>query len=176
MLPGYRTYQVQFCEYGILLDMLCCKDGHQISFKCPPWRMDSDVYRNYKNWYYINVQGVCTPLQFSNTSERCDCACSEALFVQTTFSISTPWVCCFNPAHICILSDREHVLDFGRGNFNAKCIPFHTKKYTYSQIDPDTTNLSFKLSKWSTSNMFFQGWCLLSKLENYFICRSTISP
>ncbi|XP_060743800.1 putative nuclease HARBI1 [Tachysurus vachellii] len=63
-------YKVQFYEYGNFPGVIGCIDGCHIPIKCPS-TPDAEEYRNRKNWFSINVQGVCTPtMQFSNIVAR----------------------------------------------------------------------------------------------------------
>ncbi|KAK2868835.1 hypothetical protein Q7C36_000706 [Tachysurus vachellii] len=63
-------YKVQFYEYGNFPGVIGCIDGCHISIKRPS-TPDAEEYRNRKNWFSINVQGVCTPImQFSNIVAR----------------------------------------------------------------------------------------------------------
>ncbi|KAG9282036.1 putative nuclease HARBI1 [Astyanax mexicanus] len=64
------NYKVSFCEYGHFPGVIGCIDGTHVPIKCPS-TPDAEEYRNRKNWFSINVQGVCTPqLQFSNIVAR----------------------------------------------------------------------------------------------------------
>ncbi|XP_051504374.1 putative nuclease HARBI1 [Myxocyprinus asiaticus] len=59
-------YKVEFYEYGKFPGVIGCIDGCHVPIKCPS-TTDAEEYRNHKNWFSINVQGVCTPtMQFSN--------------------------------------------------------------------------------------------------------------
>lgn len=63
-------YKVQFYEYGHFPGVIGCIDGCHVPVKCPS-TPDAEEYRNRKNWFSINVQGVCTPnLEFSNIVAR----------------------------------------------------------------------------------------------------------
>ncbi|KAM6979620.1 LOW QUALITY PROTEIN: uncharacterized protein FYW47_018776 [Aplochiton taeniatus] len=60
------TYKVEFYEYGNFPGVIGYIDGCYISIKCPS-TADAEEFRNCKNWFSINVQGVCTAsMQFSN--------------------------------------------------------------------------------------------------------------
>ncbi|XP_039608641.1 putative nuclease HARBI1 [Polypterus senegalus] len=60
------TCKVDFYEYGNFPGVIGCIDGCHIPIKCPS-TADAEEFRNRKNWFSINVQGVCTPtMQFSN--------------------------------------------------------------------------------------------------------------
>ncbi|KAK9976429.1 hypothetical protein ABG768_021634 [Culter alburnus] len=64
------TYKVDFYEYGNFPGVIGCIDGCHIPIKCPS-TADAEEFRNRKNWFSINVQGVCTPtMQFSNIVAR----------------------------------------------------------------------------------------------------------
>lgn len=71
--PDARTqanYKVLFYEYGNFPGVIGCIDGTHIPIKRPS-TPDAEEYRNRKNWFSINVQGVCTPqLEFSNIVAR----------------------------------------------------------------------------------------------------------
>ena len=61
---------MQFYEYGHIPGVIGCIAGCHVPIKCPS-TPDAEVYRNRKNWFSINVQGVCTPnLEFSNIVVR----------------------------------------------------------------------------------------------------------
>ncbi|XP_039610032.1 putative nuclease HARBI1 [Polypterus senegalus] len=64
------TCKVDFYEYGNFPGVIGCIDGCHIPIKCPS-TADAEEFRNRKNWFSINVQGVCTPtMQFSNIVAR----------------------------------------------------------------------------------------------------------
>lgn len=57
---------MQFYENGYFAGVIGCIDGSPIPIKCPSTE-EAELYRNLKNWFSINAQGVCTPtMQFSN--------------------------------------------------------------------------------------------------------------
>ncbi|XP_062422257.1 putative nuclease HARBI1 [Pungitius pungitius] len=67
---GQANYKVQFYEYGHFPGVIGCIDGCHVPIKCPS-TPDAEEYRNRKNCFSINVQGVCTPnLEFSNIVAR----------------------------------------------------------------------------------------------------------
>ncbi|XP_039618237.1 putative nuclease HARBI1 [Polypterus senegalus] len=64
------TCKVDFYEYGNFPGVIGCTDGCHIPIKCPS-TADAEEFRNCKNWFSVNVQGVCTPtMQFSNIVAR----------------------------------------------------------------------------------------------------------
>uniref|UniRef100_A0A3Q0S8H5 DDE Tnp4 domain-containing protein n=1 Tax=Amphilophus citrinellus TaxID=61819 RepID=A0A3Q0S8H5_AMPCI len=64
------TYKLQFYEYGNFPGVIGCIDGCHIPIKCPSTE-DAELYRNRKNWFSINVQGVCPPtMQLLNIAAR----------------------------------------------------------------------------------------------------------
>ncbi|KAI2650812.1 hypothetical protein H4Q32_025635 [Labeo rohita] len=54
------NYKVLLYEYGNFPGVIGCIDGTHIPIKRPS-TLDAEEYRNRKNWFSINVQGVCTP-------------------------------------------------------------------------------------------------------------------
>ncbi|KAM3874193.1 putative nuclease HARBI1 [Diretmus argenteus] len=64
------NYKVEFYEYGHFPGVIGCIDGCHVPIKCPS-TPDAEEYSNRKNWFSVNVQGVCTPnLEFSNIVAR----------------------------------------------------------------------------------------------------------
>uniref|UniRef100_A0A3B4ZK63 DDE Tnp4 domain-containing protein n=1 Tax=Stegastes partitus TaxID=144197 RepID=A0A3B4ZK63_9TELE len=64
------TYKVQFYDYGNVPGVISCIDGYHVPIKCPSTE-NAELYRNRKNWFSINIQGVSTPaMQFSSNVAR----------------------------------------------------------------------------------------------------------
>uniref|UniRef100_A0A8C7DRS1 DDE Tnp4 domain-containing protein n=1 Tax=Oncorhynchus kisutch TaxID=8019 RepID=A0A8C7DRS1_ONCKI len=116
------------CELRSLYIKFLGAAGCHVPIKCPT-TPDAEEYKNCKNWFSINVQGVCTSsLEFSNIFQRGqhsgllfgDSGYDQSNFVFTPYiNPTTAEQQRYNQAHIYTGEMAEHMLGVWKNRFHC---------------------------------------------------------